>query len=67
MGENGLLFKLKIGSEKEIEGEAERESAPLESTYGVRADGDFAVFTSGNLSFFSQVPISAPLMELFSF
>ena len=52
MGENGLLFKLKIGSEKERAGEAERESAPLESTFGVRDDGDFAVFTSGNLSFF---------------
>ena len=52
MGENGLLFKLKIGSEKERAGEAERESAPLESTFGVRDDGDFALFTSGNLSFF---------------
>ena len=44
MGENGLLFKLKIGSEKERAGEAERESAPLESTFGVRDDGDSVVF-----------------------
>ena len=49
----GCFFKLKNGREKEIAGEAERESAPLESTFGVRDEGDFAVFFSGNLSFFS--------------
>ena len=56
MGENlwknGLLFKLKIGRENEIAGEAERESATLESTFGVCDDRDFAIFASSNLFFF---------------
>ena len=51
-GKNGLLFKLKIGREKEIAGEVERESVPLELTFGVCDDRDFVVFTSGNISFF---------------
>ena len=66
-GKNGLLFKLKIGREKEIVGETEWDSAPLESTFGVPDDKDFALFASGNLFFFLRFQFLLHWLSYFLF